>query len=101
VESEVIKLLLDKQTELLTEKLDAVVKAGEDRHHTLIVELKTGFPEGKLEDHRIAHEKMMKDSKWREDMKVDAQKKVLQGGIGAIFAGLGYIIIDFLRTHSK
>ena len=101
MEPEVIKLLLDKQTELLTEKIDAVVKDSKERHETLITELKTGFPDGKLEPHRLAHEQMMKDAKWRDDMKVDAQKKILQGGIGAVFAGLGYLIIDFLRNHSK
>lgn len=101
MEPEVIKILLDKQTELLTEKIDAVVKDSKERHETLITELKTGFPDGKLEPHRLAHEQMIKDAKWRDDLKVDAQKKILVGGIGALFTGLGYLILDYFKSHWK
>lgn len=101
MEPEVIKLLLDKQTELLTEKIDSTVKVIDDKHQALLGELKAGFPNGDLEAHRLAHEVMTKDAKWRDDLKVDAQKKILVGGIGAIFTGLGYLVVDFFKTHSK
>lgn len=105
MEPEVIKLLLDKQTELLTEKIDSTVKGIEERvekqHEALLGELKTGFPNGDLPSHKAAHEVMIKDAKWRDDLKVDAQKKILLGGIGAIFTGLGYLVVDFFKSHSK
>jgi hypothetical protein len=101
MDAEAVKMLLDKQTELITAKIDTVVKAGDDRHATLLTELKTGFPAGDLDLHRIAHEQMIKDAQWRDGIKVEAQKKLLTGGIGAIFAGLAYILVDFFKAHTK
>lgn len=101
MEPEVIKLLLDKQTELLTEKIDSTVKVIDDKHQALLGELKAGFPKGDLEAHRLAHEQLIKDATWRDGIKVEAQKKLLTGGIGAIFAGLAYIVVDFFKAHSK
>lgn len=101
MEPEAIKLLLDKQTELLTERIDSFNKVIEDKHQHLLNEIRSGFPGGKLEEHRVAHEQMMADAKWRGDMKVEVQKKLLTGGIGAFFAGLAYIVVDFFKAHSK